>query len=338
MMKNYKLDGAGLFSKDYNEIYTVLNKMRNNNKFDYVCSDTENDPKFLNLDCIQGKLLKYILQINLKVKKEQQKKFIVNNELQTKELLMYISYIKQGVTDLIIDLDKNIDEKSKSKIEGEKSKLSGGYDDYNYGYNENITDKMARNAGDVLGTVALVAIASPLIAVVVGFGLIYLICRYLITILLTPFYFAFGTRKDLKQLWSTDDLPDRPKFGGALNNNKNNKMSLTELNQMKSIISFIKLIIIDIEKKIPANNIQITNVCINGTSVKGQKKHVKCKKNDYKSQSKVDISVIKKIFKSMDFKLDKMSDLSNIENVKKELEKVPEEKNIVAQETDDYEA
>jgi hypothetical protein len=336
MMKNYKLDGAGLFSKDYNEIYTVLNKMRNNNKFDYVCSDTENDPKFLNLDCIQGKLLKYILQINLKVKKEQQKNFIVKNELQTKELSMYLSYIKQGVTDLINDLDKNIDEKSKSKIEGEKSKLSGGYDDY--GYDENITDNMASSAADVAGIVVLGAVGAPLIAVAVGFFLIYIICRILISILLTPFYFGYGGKNAVEELWSTDDLPDRPKFGGALNNNKTNKMSLKELNQMKSIISFIKLIIIDIEKKIPANNIQITNVCINGTSVKGQKKHVKCKKNDYKSQSKIDMSVIKKIFKSMDFKLDKMSDLSNIENVKKELEKVPDEKNIEAEETDDSES
>jgi hypothetical protein len=323
--KMYNLDGAGLFTKDYNEIYTVLNKMRNNNKFDYVCSATENDPNFLDLDCIEGKILKYILQINLKVKKEQQKNFIVNNELNIKELSTYLNNINTSFTSLISIIDKNIDEKS--KIEGEKSKLSGGYE--------------AHDAfGDGLGLVAGLIVFSPALAVGVSVFLIYLICRVLISILLTPFYFAFGSKNSVKELWSFNELSkkDGNKYGGALNNNNINKMSLTELNQIKAIILFIKLIILNIEKKIPANNIKITNVCINGTSVKGQRKHIKCKKDDYKSQSKVDVSVIKKIFKYMDFKLDKMSDLSNIDNVKKELETVPDEKIVEAEETDDSES
>lgn len=62
---NNNLYGSGIFTKDHNEIYSLLNKERNNKKFDYTCSSTVNDPNYFNLNCDEGKILKYILQINL---------------------------------------------------------------------------------------------------------------------------------------------------------------------------------------------------------------------------------------------------------------------------------
>ena len=322
--KMYNLDGAGLFSKDYNEIYTVLNKMRNNNKFDYVCSATENDPNFLDLDCIEGKILKYILQINVKVKKEQQKQFIVNNELNVKELSTYVNNINTSFTSLLSTIDKNILDKS--------STTGGSY--YYKGTRYN-------SAGDAYDA----KMEDELFSYIFGFPfiLVYQIAKLLIVLLLTPFFLVFGSASDLwEDAYSGGGNMIggmlNGMLGGSLNEAAFKKMSLKELKQIKAVMLFIKMIINKLITKISANNIKITNVCINGTSVKGQRKHIKCKKDDYKSQSKVDMSVIKKIFKSMDFKLDKISDLSNIDNLKKELKTVPDEKNVETEASDDSES
>ena len=59
-MELYKFTGG--FGRKYNEIYDVINKMRNNKIFDYSCSDKENDKEYLDLNCEQAKILKYILK------------------------------------------------------------------------------------------------------------------------------------------------------------------------------------------------------------------------------------------------------------------------------------
>jgi hypothetical protein len=271
-----ELYGGGLFSKDYNEIYTLFNKMRDNKKFDYVCSDKENDPTFLNLDCIQGKLLKYILQVNLKMKKEQQKNFIINNELNVSELSSYLDTVKNNFDNFITDIEKTIEEK------GGKVQKGGRVGD----------DPME----------------NPIYALFVIIGYIIL---FIIAILATPFVAAFSKSGEkttnLKKLWGLK--------GG---NNKLQNMSLKQLQTMYTIIDFIKVTIDSIKKTIPAKNIPIINICVNGTSVNGKKKHIKCKKNDYKAQSKVDMTIVKTIFKKMDLKLDQTSEIS-VDNLEKEI-------------------
>jgi hypothetical protein len=79
----------------HNAIYDVLNKMRNTKKFDYGCSLTETDPTFLNINCEEAKILKYILKINLRQKNKVE--FIKDNKLQKKELTEYLLVLQDQV-------------------------------------------------------------------------------------------------------------------------------------------------------------------------------------------------------------------------------------------------
>lgn len=90
MSQKYKLYGGG-----HNEIYDLLDKMRykENKKFDYVCSDEENDDKYLDLTCIEAKLLKYILQVNFHADYKERHNFIQNNILNTYLLRDYLTNI-----------------------------------------------------------------------------------------------------------------------------------------------------------------------------------------------------------------------------------------------------
>lgn len=88
-------------------------------------------------------------------------------------------------------------------------------------------------------------------------------------------------------------------------------ISIDDLKLTHGIFVTIEHIILDILEKIPHNNINIRNICINGKNINGLLKHVKCKKNDYNEN----ISIIKKIFKKIDFTLENLND-DEITNIK----------------------
>lgn len=95
------------------------------------------------------------------------------------------------------------------------------------------------------------------------------------------------------------------------------KISIDDLELTHDIFVTIQNIILDILEKIPQNNIDIRNICINGKNINGLIKHVKCKKNDYNKN----ISIIKKIFKKIDFTLENLND-DEITDIKKIQNKV----------------
>lgn len=74
---------------------------------------------------------------------------------------------------------------------------------------------------------------------------------------------------------------------------------------IKDIININKNILGKLDNK---SNINIKNICVNGTTIKGVRKHKKCNKNDYKKEN-VDVKFIKKILK----KIDNISEKINIE-------------------------
>lgn len=99
-MELYKfnnLDGGLSWGKKHKEIYDVLDTMRNKtkkDKFDYKCDPSGSDPSgnYLNLPCEEAKMLKYILQFNLKRKNPLifMKKSKINLSLLINEINPYI--------------------------------------------------------------------------------------------------------------------------------------------------------------------------------------------------------------------------------------------------------
>jgi hypothetical protein len=90
---------SGLFGHKHNEIYDIINKMRGKTDsiFDYTCPQTENDPNFLNLTCLEGKILKMLLKIDLK----RNKILINDNKLQSSILRTQLINIKAQLILLI---------------------------------------------------------------------------------------------------------------------------------------------------------------------------------------------------------------------------------------------
>jgi hypothetical protein len=89
----------GKLFRTHNEIYDVLNQLRDKkeNYFDYTCSNTENNIKYLNLDCIEAKILKYILEIELKNKINKQKLILNLISNSDGDKLININYLKQYI-------------------------------------------------------------------------------------------------------------------------------------------------------------------------------------------------------------------------------------------------
>ena len=113
-MELYKfnnLDGKWGFGwgKKYNEIYDVLDTMRdkkNKDDFDYKCDPSGNDPSrnYVNLTCEEAKMLKYILQFNLK--RNSPKLFINNNNIDLLSLKTDITIYKNLFDEIIICINQ----------------------------------------------------------------------------------------------------------------------------------------------------------------------------------------------------------------------------------------
>jgi hypothetical protein len=100
------LDGGFSLDGTYNEIYKVLDKMRSDKwynifkskKFDYTCNASNNE-KVLKLNCNHAKILKYILQLNLKQDKSR-REYIYKHNNNVKYL--NIVMIKEDIENFLI--------------------------------------------------------------------------------------------------------------------------------------------------------------------------------------------------------------------------------------------
>ncbi len=117
-----KLNGGFSLDSNYNEIYQTLDKMRGKswysvfkNKFDYICY-APNNQKILRLNCNQAKILKYILQLNLK-QKESFREYIYTDNNNVKYL--NIVMIKEDIENFLISF-VNMNEQLKLKYYNEK--------------------------------------------------------------------------------------------------------------------------------------------------------------------------------------------------------------------------
>ncbi len=93
---------------DHNELYDVLDNLRGIKRtkqipFDYECPADENDRKYLQLTCIEGKLLKYILIMEMKINNNKLK--IIENSDDGNDKLLDIGVINGYLIDLRIQLN-----------------------------------------------------------------------------------------------------------------------------------------------------------------------------------------------------------------------------------------
>ncbi len=114
-MFNKIIQKMGLARK-YNEIYDVLQKVQNKknkpqfNEKGYKCSSTNNEP-ILELNCDEGKILKYILKAQIKygkaINKDLVKLYMNNNELNYENFKIMLIEILNRFNNLISNPNKN---------------------------------------------------------------------------------------------------------------------------------------------------------------------------------------------------------------------------------------
>jgi hypothetical protein len=117
-----------MFTTKHNEVYDIINKYRDikKEKFDYTCSQNPQDDKnYINLTCREGKFLKYILKIDLKIRNEIKKRSKTDKSAKILRLLEFINEFRLINNDIINkDYIKNI----LNLFEVNTSKQQGGMD------------------------------------------------------------------------------------------------------------------------------------------------------------------------------------------------------------------
>jgi hypothetical protein len=301
---------GGLWTKKYNEVYGVLDKYRNNKDDKYIKNVCTNPQ--LELTCLEGKFLKYILKANLKLG-EKKIKFVDNNNLDCKKLKEYIIKLKEVFSDTI----KTIEEKKSTAPTTSSVQTGGGFFSFLFTLIYSIIVA-------ALG-IALLVFLLP----VAGVGsAVYLYSKEKGNTLMTlPFSVGKALLKESRDTWSEFSDAEsesrsrsRHRRGGG---NKEtfgdsiNKMNTKQLEYLINILNFTNNIINNISLAIDnKTNININNICINKDT---KNKHKKCNSKDYDNKkdnpNKISMKHIKNIFKNIDLQLDKMTNIENIENV-----------------------
>ncbi len=298
------------FAKDYNEIYTIFNKLREkkDNKFDYECSNGFGDEhNYLNLNCQQAKILKYILQINYKNKNT---KNLIVTELSNKKIDLFILRdILTEVLNPLIHIIKDIEDKNpniKKLVESmpEQNKLEQKQTGGGRG-------KVKNEGAPFLIKLIL---ALPSLAFFVG--------SLLTCCLVGPYLKYKGYENIVDKIMTPFDIYTKAVFGQKGGNQKMNYEHIHII--LVGIYGIIEEIITEIESKkfeSGAEKIYVTNICVNGKEVKERDatiiKHVKCKSSDYEN-----IKIIKEIFKNLDKNIEKLENanpdvFNNVDSITK---------------------
>ncbi len=288
MEHKYKLYG-GLFN-NHNEIYDVIDKMRGktDKKFDYVCSDNAIDSNYLDLTCIEGKILKYIFKMDIKNNKTENKP-IDKEELNKKYLITYLNKLNDKYTEI------------KNKISS-----SGGFT-----IKGNITTLSTKTTGQKILFIPKLILEIVVWILILAFGAV-------IGIIVGIFCFLM-TCKESKRGGGNEKEEIIEKKMNELNSKIDKlikKISPKHRPVVVKIFSDIQIINTNIINKLEKINdkISIKNICINGQGI--PRKHNKCKSNDYKSENAdIDLKSIKLIFKNVDVNID-MNDNVDVEKIK----------------------
>lgn len=281
--------------------------MRKTKKFDYTCSENEDNPDYLNLTCEEAKILKYLLKINLNLKNKKIN-FIQNNILKKELINNYLNKVYNTckifldiISDVIFEKKKisknftNINEKYFAVLDIIDS------DSSNYKPAISKAEKYSKIIGKSLFVAANIAASGALIMTGVG------------TFLGVPLLYL-GTKNignSIKKTSEKRTITNEAKSVKDISKFKN--MNLDSLYDLFNIFYYVGIITRDINKIISnkKNDINIMNICVNGKNVKGKRVHVKCNNKDYKDIK--NLSFIKEVLKKLDLDIDKISveDLKN---------------------------
>jgi hypothetical protein len=306
---------GGLWTKKYNEIYGVLDTYRNNKNDKYiekVCTNPQ-----LELTCLEGKMLKYILKANLKLG-EKKIKFVNNNSLDCTKLKEYIIKLNEVFSDTI----KTIEER---KSNAQQTQKGGGFVRFLFTFIFSI----------ILFAIGLVLVVLALHTAAAG-PVVYLFSKEKGKAMMTS---PFSVGKEFLiaegQMWSDfveaeNEEMSKSRYRGG---NKQtfgdiiNKMNKEQLEYLINILNFTNNIINNISLAIDnKTNIDIENICINKDE---NKKHKKCNTKDYNNPKdnpkKIPMKHIKNIFKNIDLQLDKMNNIENVDNLATQIDAAAQE-------------
>ncbi len=287
----------------YNKIYEVLNDLReqkdkkSKKTITPTCAQPDrrgniDNTDFLDLDCIEGKILKYILKLFLKYSVTNKDiKLIENDILITPILKEYLNNVK-------IDLESSFnickterealfkDDLAKAEYEkqiaayNEKKEGNGNLRRVEAMYGDWAWGMFKDESG--LG----ITVLEFLIGVV--WGIPWSIIFVIPSIFMLPWYFI--RKKIIK------------KSNSVL---RQIKYKIIELDALAALFKIILEYINKIFQKIPDKNIPIQNICINGTSIKKTRKHKKCTKENYIIYGEKDkiIKIIKNFFNTLEQKI-----------------------------------
>ncbi len=320
----------------HNQIYKIIDVMRGKtkkDKFDYQCSENNEDLEYLNLDCEEAKILKYLLKSQLKsptgiindniLNKNlligfltQKKDLSTNIRKQIKEILY--NRIKKISEDPNINIKAHIEQSQDSQEEGQSKsrKRTEELDDIRKQAETKKTEIKQFKILEKIKQFKILEKINKLITLIDMYKSTYIqtnSINYLLVVLYLLPHFAivhatssayqeYAKRQEQKKIASSQNTKDTRE--------KLEKMKNDELYSLKLVFEYMWKIINQIIPKLDKlpDNIQATNICVNGKSITDKKTNItsiqprKCDDRDYKNIP--NLSTIKRILSQLDAKID----------------------------------
>ncbi len=347
----------------YNELYDTLTGLRNLNitdkkdkikKLDYKCADTIDDPNYLDLTCIEAKILKYILKTtSIQIKKDliirENNIQKLNNSKVIGLIDLYANRLKYSFVDLINTLEKTKTEdtmvqhdrdfaKREHKVKREIHNIGRGYHKtievhYTIDYYKNYSG-FSRFCYIFMTTLFFPIPGS----IAIGKG-IYDIYKYI-----------KSKFTKTSHLYTSEFMLMWRKFKYAIfvkfKDDKHVATKTTEIvqkqidNMIIMYIFIINVFISIMEKLKNKDNFDVKNICVNGipatidikvnktTQTKNIRKHKKCEQIDYDNKENNEKYFDKKLIIENSTKYQYFSNLRTIKYKWEDIEKDKTEEEI----------
>ncbi len=257
-----------------NELYDVLNTIRNIKEDTYICSDNPEDLNYLNLSYVEAQLLKYLLESQLKKLSTQNEddKLIVDNKFKLDRLVKLFEKIKTLVVTLIKEINTYIYNTIIKYITERKSIIlpNDSTEKELIEYYKNNIERLHRenqlNDGQFQNI------------------------KYFLELYNNNYHITKISYYDIRNFFKKKTLTEIIKYF-----NNRNIYEIRPIYNIKVTLIYVYYIFNEIINKI--NNrieIDVKNICVNGITVPDKQniiQHRKCIMNDYQINDKLDENI-----------------------------------------------